>query len=177
MLGESLGPILLPPHARGELAWQDVIIAGPLPLGEDSFSRTVPGETFEVVQSVRVDLITDATVANRHVLLEVVGGGGGSILFRVPAPATQPASRSANYSFLANLSAAYGPVSDTSVAPLLPMLLPSGYRISIQVGNMQAGDQLEAIVLTLLRIPSGPARPESRLRRLLQPVSLGGDTG
>lgn len=118
-------------------------------------SRVVPGEFGFRVLAALATLTTDANVANRLVSLDVINANSSTRL-RNPAPATIPAATSNqryvwNSAYAAGVSITNGPM----VIPVNDLLVPASWSIQITVDNKQVGDQLAALSLIVLKVPTG----------------------
>lgn len=109
------------------------------PAAGAELSVTVPaGERWELV-SVQASLVTSAVAANRRVVLTV--DNGTTVYARIPVGATQAASLTYVYGFIAGLGYANGSVLDLNVTTgVPPMILEAGYRIRTATVNIDAGD-------------------------------------
>lgn len=128
------GTILPPSSGRGEF----FNFTGVDPAAGSEISFTIGDFTRARLHSMRFPLVTDATVANRRMILEVVAGG--NVAFRVPAQVVQTASLSWNYNV-----AHWGMDGDNRNGELLvnfppDMILRSGDIIRTTTPGLQAGD-------------------------------------
>ena len=104
-------------------------------------SETVPTRRRWRPQSIRIRLTTDATVANRNILLII--DDGTTPLTAITTTTPQTASKSINYYF-SNIGAPEINTSPNHSLPFPPLTLPSGYRIITATENLQAGDDFSA---------------------------------
>lgn len=118
-------------------------VTGTDPAANQEISETVPTGKRWRVQAVQFSLVTDATVANREVV--VVVDDGTSTLFQSPAGANQAASLTWAYS-VGNVGSPVAGTTATTVRQIvLPnLLLPAGSRIRTATTNRQSGDNFGA---------------------------------
>ena len=115
----------------------------------------VPGQFGYRVLAALASLTTDANAANRLVSLDVINANSSTRL-RNPAPASIPANTSGqkyvwNDAYATGASITNGPM----VAPVNCLLVPPAWTIQITIDNKQAGDQLAALSLVVLKVPTG----------------------
>ena len=108
--------------------------------GNANADITAPDDIMYKVLYGQIVLVTDATVANRRVLIQVIDASS-NVIFDVHAGAVQAASLTYHY------EAMQGVYRETSVAGLalqFPMpkdfIIPEGYSLRIDVENGVAGD-------------------------------------
>lgn len=117
-------------------------ITGTDPAAGVEISETVPTNTMWRVIAITFDLVTDATVANRIVRVEMDDGTNVHVI--AAAPNTQAASLTLRY------TAADGGQSLTTSGNRVGITLPGGVflressRIRTNTGNLQAGDNFTA---------------------------------
>lgn len=115
----------------------------------------VPGQFGFRVLAALATLTTDANVANRLVSLDVINANTSTRL-RNPAPASVPANTTNqryvwNAAYTSGASITNGPM----VIPVNDLLVPASWSIQITVDNKQVGDQLAAVSLIVLKVPTG----------------------
>jgi hypothetical protein len=118
-------------------------------------STIVPGQFGFRVLAALATLTTDANVANRLVSLDVINANASTRL-RNPAPASIPAATTNqryvwNSAYASGASITNGPM----VIPVNDLLVPASWSIQITVDNKQVGDQLAAVSLIVLKVPTG----------------------
>ncbi len=123
------------------------------PAAGADFTYTVPAGTRVRLDALQVKLVTDATVANRGVQLEIQTSGAIPI-FKFPAVvcANQTASKSGLYEFC--VGSAVSDVADQLVRTLVladKLELPANTIIKTTVANLQATDQV-AVYWILKRV-------------------------
>lgn len=91
------------------------------------------------ILSVSVQLVTDATVANREVVL-IVDDGSTTVFASIPSGVTQVASQTRRYTFGLALPRGAGAQSLDVVAPLPPVAVFNGWRVRTSTVGLQAGD-------------------------------------
>lgn len=108
-----------------------------------------------MIRSLRFQLVTDANIADRAVMLSA--SDGSTNYFLASAGATQAASLTRNYGGVNGFS-------DTSnvgtfIGLRFPddgIWLPQGHTLTVSVENIQAGDQVSAIGGRRWEFPTGP---------------------
>jgi len=145
---------LLEPLAAGRAYREDV--QGASPAAGAHFVRTVPGEYTVRLVSVFCRLVTDATAANREVVLEFRDADDRRLVL-AGGPVTVSATDIVDFSFVDNLGQPDWEV-DGSVLVKLPLFyLPPTYDFRLFVVNVQVGDQLSRIRFREERFPTdGP---------------------
>lgn len=118
-------------------------------------SVVVPGQFGFRVLAALATLTTGAAVANRLVSLDVINANSTTRL-RNPMPATIPANTS-NHRFV--WSSAWQAGADITngpqVAPVHELLVPAAWSVQFTVDTIQAADQLSALSLVVLKVPTG----------------------
>ncbi len=142
-----------PGWARG---WTEEIII-PDPAAGSVWSHTVDGRYSERLVSARWVLTTSAVAANRFPVLYLADTNGVNVL-SVWAGGTVVAStvNGVNLDPQYTLQSNYG--GTETFGPLPNRIVPPGYKWTATVQNMDAGDTLTAIVLTVDRFPSDTTR-------------------
>lgn len=111
-------------------------------------AQVVPDGQIWELESVRIVLTTDATVANRTVNVAIYNSAGTATLW-TGSDILHTASQGATYYFApsARQSASFA-IGGFAVSPLpYPITLTSGDEIRTRTINMQAGDQLSSITI------------------------------
>lgn len=127
---------------------------GTSPAAGAAFSFTQPGTFVGLLLSLVVQLVTDATVANRTVRLEF-DDGNGLIFARSAASPVQTATQTGRYAFTADRTAND---SDTNLffqAPAPQLYVLGGQKVQVNVTNIGAADQLSGIVMLWERFRTG----------------------
>lgn len=143
------------------------------PAAGAELSETVPGQETWVVESVRLQLVTDATAADRSVRITATDGSVEH--FRTVHGEVQVASTTVVYAAF-NGSPAAGTTANGLVLawPTSGLILPPGHVLATNTMNLQAADQISDARLNVLAIPTGPrARVEPAVDVLLEPLGLG----
>lgn len=148
--------LALPPNARPDLAFTASTPVAQPAAGADA-SYTVQGQYLEVPLCVACTFNTSNQVASRGVLLSVNGAPSTVTLAAWPAAAVQAASLDIDYTFSAGAGSAYGPVAAFSAVSFPAFLLFPTYVLNVSANNIQTNDQFSAIVVTTIKIPTGPA--------------------
>lgn len=138
-----------PSYAAG---WRDIVYV-PSPAAGGNWSYKVDGRYSERLIAVRFVLVTSAVVANRFPVLYLQDANGVNVL-SVWAGGTVPASKTngVNLAQTYTLQSNYGGAE--TFGPLPDLLIPSGYTLASVVQNIDVGDTLTGIVLTVQRFPS-----------------------
>lgn len=143
------------------------------PAAGAELSVTVPGQETWVVESVRFQLVTDATVQLRQVRLTATDGTVE--YFRTLHADDHPQSITAVHSAFNGSSPGGDDTKGLLLAwPTHGLVLPPGHVLATSTLNIAAGDQFSAARLAVLAIPTGPrARVEPAVDVLLEPLGLG----
>jgi len=120
------------------------LVKGDTPAAGADFSLTMEGRYITRLLSVHVRLVSDATVANREVVLEY--RNDANLRYELAgAPVTWPASSTVDYEFNIHQGQAEWVVDSSVLVPLPRTFLPEGFNLRIHVVNIQATDALSAI--------------------------------
>lgn len=120
------------------------------PAAGSEISVVVPeGETWDLL-ALASRLATDATAATRRVMIEI--DDGVNTFYRHASGAVHNASESWRYNFAAGLGYEKTSMLISGITIGIPRLtLPPGYRIRTITEALQAGDNWEAPVLSVVR--------------------------
>ncbi|MBA7609565.1 hypothetical protein ES703_16756 [subsurface metagenome] len=124
-------------HLHGRI----ISITGTDPAAQTEISETVPARRRWSIKSIFFHLITDVTVANRHVSLII--DDGTNELWRITCANAHPASCDTTYSF-AQIAATEALVDCACFHPLPDLSLPAGARIRTSTPLLKAGDNFSA---------------------------------
>lgn len=117
---------------------------GTSPAAGADFTLALDGKFTTRLVSLHCRLVTNASVANREVVLEY--RNDQDLRFALMgAPVTWPASTTVDYEFNILQRQAEWPVDSSVLVPAFPMFLPGGWNLRIHVVSMNAADQLSAI--------------------------------
>jgi hypothetical protein len=119
-------------------------VIGASPAAAAHFVQELGGSFHTRLVSVFCRLVTDATVANRTVLVEYRSDDDSRFAVN-GAAVTQAASTTTDWHFDSFRDEAAWLVDDTVLAPLSPLLLPPTFDFRIFVDNVQAADQLSRV--------------------------------
>lgn len=144
---------LLPDDAREEFGYQTGLVLSS-PIVGTPVQRRTPGEFYEIIVAARIVLFTNAVVAARNVVLSVIDGDGNTIA-AAWAPQSQAASLNVTYEWSSSLGSAYVPTATVMQTPLFSVLIVSGWIISFNAQNLQAGDQFASPALVLQQYNTG----------------------
>lgn len=120
------------------------LVYGVSPAAATDFVAEMPGQYFTRILSVFCRLMTDATVADREVVVEYRNANNDRFAL-AGAAATVPASSTVDYFFSAFLTTDIFTVDGSVLAPLPPILLMPTFDFRIHVVSAQAADQLSRI--------------------------------
>lgn len=113
-------------------------IAGADPAAGAEWSETVPTNARWRLLGVDAALVTDATVANREVVLTI--DDGAAIVAEVAAGTAQAASLTRRYSFARGVQRGAPAASTIINGPAPDAMLMGGYRVRSVTTALQAGD-------------------------------------
>jgi len=139
---------------RYDEAYVDFLDVGSPAAGANA-TVVVPGQFGYRVLGALATLTTDANAANRLVSIDVINANSSTRL-RNPMPATTPASQT-NVKYVWSCAWANG-ISVTNgplIAPVNELLVPPSWSVQFTVDNKQVGDQLAALSLVVLKVPTG----------------------
>lgn len=117
-------------------------ITGTDPAAATEISETVPTNARWRLLAFDVALVTDATVANREVVLTI--DDGATVLIEVPSAVAHAASLTRRYSFARGVQRATPAASTVISAPAPDVALQGGYRVRTVTTGLQAGDNYGA---------------------------------
>lgn len=138
---------------RNKPVWRVLGIATPA-AGAD-FTLTPNTAAHWLLFSLRFRFVTDANVANRHVVLTVSNGDTEAI--HLPAGSLQAAGLDITYSAFPTGRAATTVGTQGGVGwPERGLWIPQGYTFASETINLQVGDQFSEISGMLYEFPTGP---------------------
>jgi hypothetical protein len=117
-------------------------VEGSNPAAGAEFLETVPTNARWRLLGVKVDLVTDATAANRELVLTL--DDGANVLAEIPAGVNHTASQNRTYSFFIGAQRGAGATALVVNNALPDAMLMGGYRIQSETRNLQAGDDYGA---------------------------------
>lgn len=117
-------------------------LAGADPAAGAEMSETVPTNARWRLLGVDIPLVTDATVANREVVLTI--DDGANIVAEIASGTSHVASTTRRYSFARNVQRGAGATALTVNAPIPDAILMGGYRVRTVTTNLQAADNFGA---------------------------------
>jgi hypothetical protein len=120
------------------------VITGADPAVNTQWTITVPASTIYKVYLVRATLVTDATVANRQVSLQI--DDGTTTLYQGYCGQNSVASTTNTFNWGAVGASSTASAAIQSVVAPFPIFLGPGYRLRSAVGAFQAGDDWGAPV-------------------------------
>jgi hypothetical protein len=132
------------------------VVLGDKPAAGADFSLTTPGRPGWLLVAVTFRLVTDANVANRSVTVDY-DDGNGSLFGSNGMQPVIAANTTQLLSFQANRGQSEWNSNSQSFHPLFPVEFQGGQKLQINVLSIQAGDQLDRIVMTFLRRDYAPS--------------------
>jgi len=137
----------VPPVPSIEAQWQPGydLISDPA-AGADLSHQLSGYEMFEI-ESVRLTLATDATVATRSVTLAFDFGSGVTEVAKVLSNYSQGASLTRTYHFVKGYAYDAVIIGNDVMAFFPGVVLPGNGRIRTEVNNLQAGDQISNAII------------------------------
>jgi len=130
------------PDGRGEILFEQIAD----PAAGSNFHFVVPANRVYRLRCLACQLVTDATVLNRYVVLTFYPDGV-SIGARAFSAAAQPASQTMKYTAALGLFDV-GSVTLCSLFPVPNLYLPAGAVLNSSVGGLQGADQVRDIYAT-----------------------------
>ena len=139
---------------RYDEAYVDYIDVGQPSAGANA-AVSVPGQYAMRVLAALATLTTSATVANRLLSLDYISANAVTRV-RNPITAVQAASVTGHaYVWNSAYAAALNITNGPNVMPVSDLLVPPAWSIQFTVDSIQAGDQLSALSLVVLKVPTG----------------------
>jgi hypothetical protein len=152
--------LVLPNDARPDLAISSTVY-DPNPRAGFDFLYPTDDGFYEIPMQLFCNFSASSTVATRQVYVSIITNGNTTVI-QAPAPTTQAADSGSVYTFTTGSSMAYAATvaNDFSQAiGMSPYLMLAGYILELSAVNFQATDSFSDVVLTLIKIPSGPQLP------------------
>lgn len=123
--------------------------------GTGFLTHLVVGAQWEYVLAVSASYASDASVATRRPVLQLLDANG-DVFMESPANNGQPASTTANYYWYPGISAPYGALGGLQVSPYPQLVLPSGYTLRLFAQAAVVTDTFGPMHLHVLEMPTGP---------------------
>lgn len=123
-------------------------------------SYTIPGQYWLRVVAARLNLTTDGNAANRFVSLDYVSGRGTTYARNAAAVVVTASTTNQKYEWLRNRASSEWAANTPVLIPLLDEWLPPSWVVKFAVDNVQVGDQISGLSLTVELWNTGP-RPGS----------------
>lgn len=140
----------------GQASTTELSPANPAAGATDVLVFTVPAGQTALLNSLTFTLVTDATVGNRVVRVEI-RDGSGNVITRIPCLTADPASTTSNVSVFLG-SAGTGTASGSTTAALPNLVMQAGWTVHItETGTVGAADQFSAIFGEVINEPNGAA--------------------
>lgn len=139
------------------------LIEGVNPAAGESFRYRVPGEIISYPLSVMAQLATSAVVAERTLTLEYQDGQDVRYLV-AGANVELEASQTQAFCWQPLAGAATWPVDDAAIAPLPQQFIYPTHSLVLKIGNVQAGDALSLIRLSVYQFETGSVLPDVQVR-------------
>lgn len=137
------------------VGWQQPIYV-PAPAAGANWSHKVDGRYFERLLTVTFVVATDAVVANRVPLVQLLDGNG-TVVTAVPAGGTVVASSSLQSYLAVNNPVLAGAASGGSFGFLPDLLVPPDWTWRSQVAGLDVADQISGVVLLVQQFPNDAA--------------------
>lgn len=125
------------------------------PAAGSTFTRLIPGETFERIIHVRATLTASAAAGNRTPFLVILNGDGTEVTRAESALVLAP-SATGIVTWGAELDTNSDASTNIATGPRPDGIWPSGFSIGIRWLNIDAADQLLGLSLYMERYPTGP---------------------
>ena len=136
--------------------WQQAIKPAD-PAAGATYTRAVPGQTWERYVAVSFTLTTSAVVANRQAQLRLLDEDD-AIIASISASGTVVAGSTLRARCAVGLGYADNNASGHTDQGMWDVLAPSGWKLNINVTGMDVGDQLSSIVILAQRLPTDAVR-------------------
>jgi hypothetical protein len=131
-----------------------ILLSNPA-VATDASTRVPMSETWRLT-ACAFTLTVDTTAGTRTPVLQVDNGAGTTILNAVSGygmPAAGSSTQSTRFCFAVGLGTWYEAGLNYASGGLSPIEMISGQKITIHIDNIQAADQLSAIVLQVEQVP------------------------
>ena len=140
-------------HAPGYVqGWQEpVIVANPAPGA--GFAHTTPGQYSERLYAVTFRLTTSIVVANRVPVMQLTDNNGVRVTAGKAGGAVV-ASTVLRANLCITTPVDPGGIAGDTFGYLPDVLVPPGWTWTLNVGGIDAGDQVDLIMLLVQRFPS-----------------------
>lgn len=141
----------------------DELITPAAPAAGASFTRLVPGHTYERYLSIKATFTTSAVVANRLPFVAYTNGDNVEY-YRALTGAVVAATSVLVMTWSRDLDTNAPAATGFAAGPLRDEELPAGYHLVIGLTNIDVGDQISAVDLWTKRTPTGPMEPATGAR-------------
>lgn len=131
------------------------VIIGTSPAVATAFTLAMQGEYFTRPLSIVFQLVSDANAANRAIRV-TYETAGGVVYARSMPPGVQVASKTVLYSFWIDGAGGSAVADVVGQGGLPPVCMSPTDVLAIRGANLQAGDQISAVVLVLERFRRNP---------------------
>lgn len=128
---------------------------GAQPAVGTAFSLLVPGGEVWRVITAQATLVTSAVVANRTPRFAVLDNDGTEI-FRSITASSVSAGNTNTVQWATGFGNAISGAQGGQTAPLPELFLDAGSQIQLTAGALDAGDQIQGVVLIIERLTTGP---------------------
>jgi len=143
-----------PSPYRYEYAWHDYLDPAS-PAAGANLSVAVPGEWGLIVVAAIATLTTDGNAANRLLSLDYIGGRGATYVRNAAGKVETATNGGRTYVWSANRTVSESVANTPVFVPLLEWQLDPGMSVRFTIDNVQAGDQLSAVHLVVVKVPTG----------------------
>lgn len=144
-------PLVQP--VAGQVGWQE-LLSPAAPAAGANFRYLVPGEEVLKPLSVMARLTCSAVVGERSLTLEYRDSSDVRYLVN-GANVTLAASQVQSFVWHPQAGDADWPVDDAAIAPLSPQFLYPTTSLVLKIGNVQAGDQLDQVRISVEKFRTG----------------------
>jgi hypothetical protein len=143
------------------LVRRGAVVAIPHPAAGAGFTYSAPGSQRTRIVTVAFQLVTSATVATRTVVVSYKDSDG-TVFYSVPAPFTQAASKTTEYSFALGI-VNYGVNDGANIGgPLPDVTLDVGESLVVTVTNVDTTDAVTNVRLYAEQYPTSADTVEYR---------------
>lgn len=144
---------LLSPFAHG-VGYQDVLFPAS-PAAGANLAVTVEGRNWLRVLGARLNVTTDANVANRFVSLDYVNARGQTIMRNAAGLVVTASTTNQRFEWTAQRTDAQWAANTPVLVPVYPLFLAPGSVVQFTLDSIQVGDQVSGAVLVVERFDTG----------------------
>lgn len=144
----------IPSQYRFAYAYHDFLDPAS-PAAGANLTIVVPGECGIVPLAAIATLTTSAAVANRLLSIDYIGARGTTYHRNAAAKVETATNGGRVYVWSSGRTVSENAANTPVFVPLLELLLDPGMKIQFTVDAIDAGDQLSAVHLVVLKVPTG----------------------